>query len=175
MSCHCCPCDHSGTIRQYFSNINLWTNSKVSQLDRQSDESAGYHCDGEGCVIKEQRCCPWCWNPLLFQPLYMLAPFFFSLLFFPFFEKKRRKLLLFPCPLRLSKITWWIWTPAVSTPQQMRWTLRIDTSPQQRRAGITPCSNTSPAGAESLLSLANWMGKVEHLLCSRDPSQAWKR
>lgn len=23
MSCHCCPCDHSGTIRQYFSNINF--------------------------------------------------------------------------------------------------------------------------------------------------------
>lgn len=91
MSCHCCPCDHSGTIRQYFSNINLWTNSKVSQLDRQSDESAGYHCDGEGCVIKEQRCCPWCWNPLLFQPLYMLAPFFFLVTFFSFFWKKKEE------------------------------------------------------------------------------------
>lgn len=54
MSCHCCPCDHSSTIRQYFSNINLWSNSKVTQLDRQSDSSACYHSYGEGSVIKEQ-------------------------------------------------------------------------------------------------------------------------
>lgn len=54
MSCHCCPCDHSSTIRQYFSNINLWSNSKVTQLDRQSDSSACYHSYGEGAVIKEQ-------------------------------------------------------------------------------------------------------------------------
>lgn len=101
MSCHCCPCDHSGTIRQYFSNINLWTNSKVSQLDRPSDESAGYHCDGEGCVIKEQRCCPWCWNPLLFQPLYMLAPFFFLVTFFSFFWKKKKKTSSFSLPSSL--------------------------------------------------------------------------
>lgn len=30
MSCHCCPCDHSSTIREYFSYFNLWNNSKVT-------------------------------------------------------------------------------------------------------------------------------------------------
>lgn len=58
MSCHCCPCDHSGTIRQYFSNINLWSNSKVTQLDRQSDNCACYHRGGDGSVIKEQQVSP---------------------------------------------------------------------------------------------------------------------
>lgn len=101
MSCHCCPCDHSGTIRQYFSNINLWTNSKVSQLDRQSDESAGYHCDGEGCVIKEQRCCPWCWNPLLFQPLVYVGSVFFLVTFFSFFWEKKKKTSSFSLPSSL--------------------------------------------------------------------------
>lgn len=55
MSCHCCPCDHSSTIRQYFSNINLWSNSKVTQLDRQSDNTACYPSSSDGSVIKEQR------------------------------------------------------------------------------------------------------------------------
>lgn len=54
MSCHCCACDHSSTIRQYFSNINLWSNSKVTQLDRQGDNCACYHSYGDGSVIKEQ-------------------------------------------------------------------------------------------------------------------------
>lgn len=55
MSCHCCPCDRSGTIRRYFSNINLWSNSKVTQLDRQSDNCACYHRGDDGSVIKEQQ------------------------------------------------------------------------------------------------------------------------
>lgn len=40
MSCHCCPSDHFAAIRRYFSNINLWPNSEVAQLDRQSDNGA---------------------------------------------------------------------------------------------------------------------------------------
>lgn len=88
MSCHCCPCDHSSTIRQYFSNINLWTNSKVSQLDRQSDESAGYHCDGEGCMIKEGRAPTQVLSVVLKPPfpssLYVGYIFFFLVTFFLF-------------------------------------------------------------------------------------------
>lgn len=87
MSCHCCPCDHSSTIRQYFSNINLWTNSKVSQLDRQSDESAGYQCDSEGCLIKERRVPTQVLSVVLKSPSLpasMLATFFFLVTFFLF-------------------------------------------------------------------------------------------
>lgn len=84
MSCHCCPCDHPSTIRQYFSNINLWTNSKVSQLDRQSDEYAGYLCDGEGCVIKKWTAPTQVLSVVLKPPSFpasILATFFFVTFF----------------------------------------------------------------------------------------------
>lgn len=106
MSCHCCPCDHSSTIRQYFSNINLWTNSKVSQLDRQSDESAGYHCDGEGCMIKEWRAPTQVLSMVLKPPFLLasvLATFFPVLFFFSFFEKKVENLFFFPALLAYRK------------------------------------------------------------------------
>lgn len=163
MSCHCCPCDHSSTIRQYFSNINLWSNSKVTQLDRQSDSSACYHSYGEGAVIKEQ--CMLCgavhgaetfsFSNLskMFTTFYLFSSFFFKLFLLCSFIKNHL------LPLNSHSIRLSLSAPISA--DQYTWPVFSADScegPNACSLLIMPHTTTSPFRAEAFLSpsLIEW-------------------